>query len=372
MIVEKRVFELPRLETVGGATIFDVRVGYETYGTLNADRSNAILVCHYFSGTSHAAGRYRESDVLPGYWDYLIGPGKAIDTDRYFVVSSDTLVNLSAYDPTVTTTGPASTDPATGKPYGLSFPFVTIADFVRVQKALLDHLGIAHLHAVMGPSMGGLQTYEWAASFPDMMDRIIPVIAAADSGPWLTAWLDVWASPIRVDPNWNGGDYYGRQPPLQGLTQALKIVTLHANHWHWAEKYIGPRWAQEARDPLAALDNRYRIEEVLEEAAAGRVAVSDANHFLYLVKANQSFIPGRGAGATSAAEGLKRIKARALVLYAPSDQVFAAEWVERTAKTIAANGTSVETAQIEGDFGHLNGVLGLGKLGPQIAEFLAR
>ena len=155
MIVEKKVFELPEFQTSGGALIRNLRVGWESYGKLNADRSNAILIAHYFSGTSHAAGRYTTEDVFPGYWDALIGPGKAIDTERYFVLSSDTLVNLNARDPRVVTTGPASIDPATGKPYGLSFPLVTIRDFVAVQKALVDHLGIPKLHAVMGPSMGG-------------------------------------------------------------------------------------------------------------------------------------------------------------------------------------------------------------------------
>jgi homoserine O-acetyltransferase len=372
VIVEKKIFEMPVLETLSGATIKQVRIGYETYGTLNADRSNAILICHFFSGTSHAAGRYAPEEVLPGYWDYLIGPGKAIDTDRYFVISSDTLTNLNAYDPTVTTTGPASIDPGTGKPYGLTFPFVTIGDFVRVQRALIDHLGISKLHTVMGPSMGGLQTYEWAASYPDMMDRIIPVISAANAGAWLIAWLDVWATPVRLDPNWRGGDYYGHTPPLEGLKQSLKIVTLQANHWQWANRIDGAAWALDGADPMQTLTNRYRIEAVLEGAAAPRAALSDANNFLYLIKANQSFIPGMGAGAKTAAEGLARIKARTLALYAPTDQVFAAEWVQQTAKMIADAGTPVETAEIEGEFGHLNGVMAMAPLGPRIAAFLAR
>ena len=138
LLVKKQRFELPELHTVGGATIHDVAVGYETYGALNEARDNAILVAHYFSGSSHAAGRYRADDPLPGYWDAIIGPGKAVDTDRYFVIASDTLVNFNANDPNVVTTGPASLDPATGRPYGLSFPAVAIADFVRVQKALVD------------------------------------------------------------------------------------------------------------------------------------------------------------------------------------------------------------------------------------------
>lgn len=369
MIVEKKTFEMPTYTTVSGGTVKNLKVGWEAYGTLNADKSNAILVPHFFSGTSHAAGKYKADDKLAGYWDYLIGPGKALDTNKYYVISVDSLVNLSAKDPNVITTGPASINPDTGKPYGMSFPLVTIRDFVNVQKALADSLGIKKFHAVMGASMGGLQSYEWAASYPEMVGRLVPVIAAADPGPWLNAWLNVWASPITVDPNWNKGDYYGKAEPVEGLKNALKIVSLHANHWLWAEKSIGPSWAADGKDPLAAYDNKYKIEATLDAAGAARAAVSDANHFLYLVKANQTFVPG---GAETAAEGIKKIKAPTLILYAPGDQVFQAEWVKATAEAIKANGVSVETAEIAGNFGHLNGVLALKPHEAKIAEFLAK
>ncbi|MBK9082137.1 MAG: homoserine O-acetyltransferase [Rhizobiales bacterium] len=372
MIVEKKVFELPSMTTIGGKAIKNVRIGYETYGTLNADKSNAILIAHFFSGTSHAAGKYDAADKAPGYWDYLIGPGKAVDTNKYFVIASDTLVNLNTGDPKVTTTGPASINPDTGKPYAMSFPVVTIGDFVRAQKALVDSFGIAKLHAVMGASMGGLQTYEWAATYPDSVDRIIPVIAAADPGPWLIAWLSVWGAPITVDPNWNGGDYYGKEPPKAGLTQALKVVSLHANHWLWADKTFGNAWADEAKNPLEAMGNKYKIEAALEAGGAARAALADANHFLYLVKANQTFVPGAGAGAKTAAEGIKRIKAKTLMLYAPGDQVFHADSVRAGAEALKANGVSVETGEIAGNFGHLNGVLAMQPHAQKIAEFLSK
>jgi homoserine O-acetyltransferase len=372
MLVAKKIFELPELTTLSGKTIANVRIGWESYGTLNADRSNAILVCHFFSGTSHAAGRYQESDPLPGYWDAIIGPGKAVDTDKYFVFSSDTLVNVNARDPMVTTTGPASIDPATGKPYGLSFPLVTIGDFVSVQKALVDHLGIRKLHAVMGPSMGGLQTYEWAASYPDSMERIIPVIAAAAPSAWLIAWLNIWAAPIRLDPDWNGGDYYGRAAPLAGLAEAIKIIGLQANHFEWVDATYGAGFARGDLDPRAALDNKFAVEAAFEAAGAARAALSDANHLLYLVKANQTFVPGSGAGAKTAAEGLQRIKAPALVLYAPTDQVFAASAVKATIQALAGNGLPVESGEIAGPFGHLNGLYAIAPHGQRIADFLAR
>lgn len=369
LMVEKKTFEMPAYTTVSGVALKKVKVGWEAYGTLNADKSNAILIPHFFSGTSHAAGKYKAEDKLAGYWDYLIGPGKAIDTTKYYVISVDSLVNLNAKDPNVVTTGPASLNPDTGKPYGMSFPLVTIRDFVNVQKALADSLGIKKFHAVMGASMGGLQSYEWAASYPEMVGKLVPVIAAADPGPWLTAWLNVWASPILVDPNWNKGDYYGKAEPVEGLKSALKIVSLHANHWLWAEKAVGPAWAAEGKDPGAAYDNKFKIEATLEAAGAARAAISDANHFLYLVKANQTFIPG---GAKTPAEGIRKIKAPTLILYAPGDQVFAADWVKATAEAIKANGVAVETAEIAGNFGHLNGVLALKPHEARIAEFLAK
>ncbi|MDI9848622.1 homoserine O-acetyltransferase [Rhodoblastus sp. 17X3] len=371
LLVTKQRFELPELRTVGGATVRDVAVGYETYGALNAARDNAILVAHYFSGTSHAAGRYRPDDPLPGYWDSIIGPGKAVDTDRYFVIASDTLVNFNANDPNVVTTGPASLDPATGRPYGLSFPAVAIADFVRVQKALVDSFGIKRLHAVMGPSMGGLQTFEWAASFPDFMERIIPVIAAPNFNGWLTGWLSMWTQPIRLDPDWRGGAYYDGAAPRAGLEAAMRIMTLHALHSEWADT-AGGRAVAEGGDPADIASTPFAIDKTLEEAVRARAPMADANHMLYLARANQTYIPGAGAGAASVAEGLGRIKAPTLLIYAPDDLVFLPEWVEATAKALRGQGVAVETAQLAGPYGHYNGIMRIADAGPQIADFLAR
>jgi homoserine O-acetyltransferase/O-succinyltransferase len=372
MMVEKRTFELPEFTTLSGKTIKDVKIGWESYGALNADKSNVILVAHYFSGTSHAAGKYADSDATAGYWDAIIGPGKAVDTNRYYVISADCLTNLNWGDPKVVTTGPASIDPATGKPYGMNFPLVTIGDFVKMQKALVDSLGIKKLYAVMGPSMGGLQTYEWASSYPEVVERIVPVVAAAEPGPWLTEWLNVWATPILLDPRWKGGDYYGKEPPIEGLKQALKIVSLQASHYRWAEDTFGMAWAEEGRDPRGAFAAKFKIEAALEASSAARAAVADANHFLYLVKANQIFVPGSVAGAKSAAEGIRRIKARTLILYSPTDQVFAADWVKATAEMLRNNGADVQTEEIAGPLGHLNGVALMAPLGPKIAQFLAK
>src|SRR4051795_539660 len=238
-LVEKKIFELPSYTTLRGATMQNVRIGWESYGTLNAAKDNVILVTHFFSGTSHAAGRYKPDDALPGYWDAIIGPGKEIDTDKFFVLSSDTLVNLNARDPNVVTTGPASIDPETGRRYGMRFPVVSIDDFVEVQKALVESLGITRLRAIAGASMGALQAYQWAVSHPGMVDRILPVIGAAGGDPFLIAWLDIWALPVRLDPAWKGGAYAENEQPLAGLTAALKTVTLHANQSDWARGTYG-------------------------------------------------------------------------------------------------------------------------------------
>lgn len=368
-IVEKKTFSMASYTTRGGKTIKDVKVGWESYGKLNDARDNVILVTHFFSGNSHAAGKYAAADAAPGYWDAIIGAGKPIDTDRFFVISSDTLVNLSTKDPRTITTGPASIDPDTGKPYGMRFPVVTMRDFAEVQKALLESLGIRKLHAVVGASMGALQAFEWAAAHPAMVERIVPVIGGAEADAFLIGWLDVWASPIRLDPNWKGGDYYGGPEPVAGLAQALKVVTLHARAAGWADRTFGRKWADPARDPAAAMDNRFAIEDVLDKAAAARAKTSDANHFLYLAKANQLFSAGH---AGSLAEGLKAVTAKTLLIPASSDLVLPPRMAEQAAAILKGNGVPVETVTIEGDGGHLDGVLAITKAGPAIQAFLAK
>ena len=361
MIVEKKTFALPSFTTRNGAVLKEVRIGWESYGRLNRDASNAILLTHYFSATSHAAGRYAPEDELPGYWDAIIGPGKPIDTDRFFVVSSDTLVNLNARDPRVVTTGPASRNPDTGERYGMSFPVVSIHDFVEVQRALLASLGIRRLRAIVGPSMGALQAYQWAVSYPEMVGRIVPVIGAAGGDPFLIAWLDVWAQPVRLDPKWRQGRYPEDDPPVEGMTAALKTVTLHANQSDWARATYGKTPALPGKEPGEAIENRFMIEAALDQFAAARAATADANNFLYLVRANQL------AGADPAA-----IRAPTLMIYSPTDLLFPQPWIERTAAAIRGAGTPVDMVALEGPNGHLNGVLHIAQAGAAIADFLAR
>jgi len=368
-MVEKKTFAMPSYTTVNGQTIKNVKVGYETYGTLNAAKDNVIVICHFYSGNSHAAGKYAAADAAPGYWDTIVGAGKPIDTDKFFVISSDTLVNLNTKDPRTITTGPASINPDTGKPYGMTFPIVTMRDFVNVQKALVDSLGITKLHAVMGASMGALQTWEWAAAYPDMVPRIVPVIGTAEIGPYAIEWLNIWGAPILMDPKWNQGDYYGKDEPTEGLALALRMVTIHARHYGWANTTFGRRWAAADRDPGKSWDNKYAVEDAIDKAAAGRARSADANSFLYLAKANQLFVVGHKG---TLEEGLKGVRAKALVIPATSDLLLFPEYSRQAVELLKNDGKSVEYVEIPGDGGHLDGVLAVGKQGEAIRKFLSQ
>ena len=350
-IVEKRTFDIATHTTRNGASLTGVKVGWQSMGTLNADRSNAILVPHFFSANSHFAGRYAATDAAPGYWDMLIGPGKAIDTDRYFVFSVDSLVNLNTGDGRTVTTGPASIDPKTGKPYGNTFPVVSIRDFVEVQKALVDSLGIRRLHAVVGASMGALQTLEWAVAYPDMVARAVPVIGTGAMDDFTRAWLNLWAAPILVDPNWKDGSYHGGPVPERGLTEALKLVTLHARAAPWANM-IGANKPAQGQDPAKALAQKFQIEAILDGAGAARGKISDAAHFVYLVRANQLFLSEYDSIETAYA----RATARFLILPAASDILFPPAMSKALADLLQRQGRTVEYAEIPGTGGHIDGI----------------
>ena len=210
-IVEKQVFNLPTYTTVNGQVIKGVRIGYETYGRLNAARDNVILINHFITGTSHAAGRYAASDAAPGYWDTIIGAGLPIDTDRFFVIATDALANPNRASATVVSTGPASIDAATGKPYGPRFPVLAARDTVEVQKALLDALGIRTLYAVAGASAGAWMSVEWASAYPERVQRLVSIVGpGVDSPAYAIAKMSSWGAAVRLDPNWAHGDYHGK------------------------------------------------------------------------------------------------------------------------------------------------------------------
>ena len=362
LLVGKQVFHLPAYTTEGGHVIPDVRVGYETWGRLNAAGDNAIFIAHYYSGTSHAAGKYSEEDALPGYWDAIIGPGRAIDTERYFVVSADTLCNINAHAPKVVTTGPASIDPATGRAYGMRFPTVTMADSVRVHKALIDSLGVTRLHAVAGPSGGSIQAMEWAVNFPDLVERVVHVIGPGFSiSPWVIALLDAWVAPVKLDARWNQGDYYAGPPPLEGVTQALKTVALTARHWDWAQNNFGYRLADPAKLPADAFSHQFRIQEALQQAAGAAAPLVDGNHMIYMARANQLY---------NVEERIDRIRARILFVPAATDLVFPPQFALAAAGRFRAMGGVAQVFVIEGDGGHLDGLYNIALAAEAIRGFI--
>lgn len=366
MLVEKQHFTTKDFTTVSGVTLEQVDIGWESYGKLNANKDNVILITHYFSGTSHAAGKYKVDDALPGYWDAIIGPGKAIDTNKYYVISSDTLVNANWHDENVITTGPASTNPKTGKPYGLDFPVVTITDFVNVQKRLLDSLGITKLHAVMGASMGSFQALEWATRYPDKVERLIHVIGAATMDAWTVAALEKWALPIRLDKNWQQGNYYGKERPLDGLAATMLNITQDAMHPIIYNASF-PDFNVLDEGALKDIRTLPKLNQVLAQRAMARAKTQDANHVLYLVRASQLFTAGMQSDLTTA---LKNVSAKTLLLPATNDLLLRPENMRTVFDTMKAAGKDVEISEIEGGWGHLDGIFSIAPKAQLISEFL--
>jgi len=363
LLVEKQSFTIDNLKTFNGQTIKQVNVGWEAYGKLNADKSNAILITHYFTGNSHAAGKYNESDPLPGYWDSIIGPGKAIDTNKYYVISSDTLVNASAFDKNVITTGPASINPDTGKPYGLAFPVVTIRDFVDVQKALIDSLGIKKLHAVIGPSMGSMQSLEWAIAYPDMVERMVSVIGTGEADAWLVAALEKWAAPIKQDPKWNNGDYYDSEAPIRGLQLSLATITQEAMHPD-IFNMSNPTHKNIDAKVLNDINANFPVVDWLYNAAGMRTGTMDANHILYLVRACQLFIAGHN---NDFAGSLAKVKAKTLFLPATKDLLL---YPSMSKKVHLALGEKSHYQEIGGAWGHLDGLFSIHTKANVLTSFL--
>jgi len=366
LLVEKKSFTTRNFATVSGEVIPEVTVGWEAYGELNAAKDNVILITHFFSGNSHAAGKYTPEDPLPGYWDAIIGPGKAIDTNKYYVVSSDTLANAFPGLPHVITTGPASLNPATGKPYGLDFPVVTIRDFVNVQHALLESLGVTSLHAVIGASMGSLQAIEWAAAYPDMVERMVSVIGTGAMDAWTITALEHWARPIKADPNWNQGDYYEGEKPLVGLTSTLAMITQQAMH-PLSMNMRAPQQPVLPEAGLASVTNSLPALDFLFNAAAGQAPLADANHILYLVRANQLFVAGH---EQDLATGLAKIKAKTLFLPAKNDLLLQPYMAQQSVKLLQAQGKDPQYAEIEGIWGHLDGIYSISSKADLLAEFI--
>jgi homoserine O-acetyltransferase len=345
-----------------GATLAPVTLAYETYGELNAARDNAILLLHAFSGDAHAAGRHEPSDRKTGWWDQMVGPGRAFDTDRYFVICSNVIGGCQG------STGPWSTNPETGQPYGASFPVVTIADMVRAQTRLLDHLGIEALHAVAGGSMGGFQALEWATAHPERVRNAILLATSARSSPQTIAWNTIGRRAIMNDPNWRGGDYYGHEPPLEGLATARMLGHVTYLSEPSLEAKFGRTFRQNS-GPGFTLEPEFDIESYLDYQGDSFGARFDANSFLYITKAMDYWdLPARYGSLEAAFE---HSQARFLILSFASDWLYPTSESEAMAAALRTVGRDVTHIDLPAAAGHDSFLLDYEAQTPIITEFLA-
>lgn len=331
MLTQKRSFSAGNITFKHNQKTLPVTVGYETYGKLSVNGDNAILICHYFTGTSHAAGKYAESDLASGWWDKLIGPGKPIDTDRYFVVCADCISNINFHNPNVITTGPGTINPATGKPYAMDFPIFTLDDVVHVHKKLVDSLGIRKLKFVAGPSMGGLQAFLWGKYFPDMVEQIVSVVATPMMRPSCMMVPNLLGiDAIMLDQKWQNGDYYNSEPPNKGLLLAFKVLltatrTDHWSHSNFGRKFLDPAFVT-SDNPFISFNGRFLVEEEIEQSVKSRMQFFDANAYIFIAKANSLFDlcePGE-----TLAQALAGIKMPVHMIIDQSDLMFTSEQAE--------------------------------------------
>jgi homoserine O-acetyltransferase len=346
-IVQVRHFtfaEAPNtLELDSGERIGPITVAYETYGTLNADRSNAVLVCHALSGDAHAAGRYSPADAKPGWWDSMIGPGKGIDTDKHFVICSNFLGGCKG------TTGPSSINPATGKSYGLDFPVITVGDMVKVEHALIRHLGINRLLCVLGGSLGGMQALDWAVRYPDEVASAIFIATSPVTGAQQIAFDAVGRSAIQADPDFLEGEY----APSAGPRKGLAIARMMAHITYLSDVSMSRKFGRTLRnaDRLGfSFDSEFNVETYLDYQGERFVERFDANSYLYVTKVMDYF--DIGAGFPSLDESLGRMKGRALVVSFTSDWLFPPYESEKIVYALARAGRDVSFCNVKSDYGH--------------------
>jgi homoserine O-acetyltransferase/O-succinyltransferase len=383
--VETLFLDLPNpLALDCGRELDGIRVAYETYGTLAPARDNVILVCHALSGDAHAAGftsapvaastrdgfRAEERDAGSGrglgWWDGMIGPGKAFDTDRFFVVSSNLLGGCRG------TTGPSSANPATGRPYGSDFPVITVADMVRVERALLTELGITRLAAVAGGSLGGMQALEWAVQFGDQVDAIIPIASTHALHPQGVAWNAIARSAITADPDWLGGHYYGTgRAPSAGMGVARMVGHITYLSAASLDDKFGRRlqFADDIRYRLA--EPEFEVENYLRYQADTFVKRFDANTYLYTSRALTYFDLARQYGGGRLVHALRNVSARTLLIAFSSDWLYPPSGSEELAAALRAAGKEVELHVIEAPYGHDCFLLEEARQTPMIQRFLA-
>ncbi|MET0314816.1 MAG: homoserine O-acetyltransferase [Hansschlegelia sp.] len=327
-----------------GSILAPLRIAYQTYGELNADRSNAVLVCHALTGDQHVASRHPVTGK-PGWWQTMVGPGRPIDTNRFFVICSNVVGGCMG------TTGPASTDPATGEPYGLSLPLVTIRDMVDAQALLLDHLGIPDLFCVVGGSMGGMQVLQWAARHPDRVFSALPIATAAKHSAQNIAFHEVGRQAITADPDWRDGRYLlDGSVPRKGLA----VARMAAHITYLSESALQTKFGRNLQDRdrrTFGFDADFQIESYLRHQGASFVERFDANSYLYVTRAMDYFDLGADHGGSLAA-AFKGTKTRFCVASFTSDWLFPTEGARQVVHALNAAAANVSFVEIATDKGH--------------------
>lgn len=367
-LVEKKYFtfaEPPHgMPIDSGGKLGPITIAYETYGRLGPEKNNAILVCHALSGDSHAAGVYHDDDSKPGWWDFMIGPGKGIDTHRFFVVCSNILGSCMG------STGPSSPNPDESKPFGLNFPFVTIGDMVRAQKALIDHLGIKKLFCVIGGSIGGMQVLEWCIQYPERVVSAIPIATTTRHSALSIAFNEVSRQAIMADPNWNHGDYYAGTKPDAGLAVARMIGHITYLSDESMRQKFGRR-LQNKEDFSFNFDADFQVENYLRHQGKKFVDRFDANSFLYITKAADYFDLKRQYGSGSLVKAFEKVKSRFLVISFTSDWLYPTFQSRDITQALKKNGLDVSFCEIEADCGHDAFLLPLNRQTDIIKGFLS-
>ncbi|HEX4901410.1 MAG TPA: homoserine O-acetyltransferase [Acidimicrobiales bacterium] len=329
----------------GGGLLRDVVLAYETFGTLDADASNAVLVCHALTGDAHVAGTAGPGHPAPGWWDAVVGPGMAIDTDRWFVVCVNVLGGCQG------STGPASPHPDDGRPYGARFPVVSIRDMVRTQASVADELGIRRWHAVVGGSMGGMQALEWGVMHPERVGSLVVVASTAAASAQQIAWWSTGRRIIRMDPAWRGGDYYDAAPgdgPHEGLAVARMVSQITFR----SDDVFTDRFGRELVEPLDGfhLWQRFQVERYLEHHGDKLVRRFDANTYLLLTKAMDLHDVGRGRGGIDAA--MARLRCPLLAIGVSSDILYPAHQSAEVAALARAAGVPAAYHELQSPHGH--------------------
>ncbi len=324
-----------------GERLGPITLAYETYGKLNKERSNAILVLHALSGDAHAAG-FHEGDSKPGWWDGMIGPGKAIDTEKYFVISSNVIGGCKG------STGPSSINPKTKRPYGLDFPIITIGDMVNAQIHLIEKFGIKKILSVIGGSMGGMQVLQWMHSYPDRINSAIPIATTLRHNPQQIAFNEIGRKAIMADPNWDNGNYYGHSPPLKGLAIARMIghVT-YLSAFAMNEKF--GRRIKENKE-YQKFSPEFEVEHYLRYKGDNFVKRFDANSYLYITKAMDYFDLLNNNKTID--EIFKNLKAKILVISFKSDWLYPPEQSLEIVKACQLAGVDFSYHEINSNYGH--------------------